>query len=312
MSRRKNRGLIKESEVSKLMKLSGLKNLTESFIAEQFEDEEDKMDNMDMDLPEEEPAMEVGTAEFEGTPEDVEQLVSALADVLAAHTGVDIEVDGEDMGDEDLDVDLEDEEDEEEPLELDDEDEDDELEGEEEELALERIQRGREAAPGRRDGDRTLDESIGDILNKPVKKDGDKEKEEPRPPRKPRRKPRKHSDQGAGLAQVVEGEMEEEYMMEGEEEEGEKPEDNKFELPLNKPVKHDGKKKKRTSRDDRRKPRMPKAKAKAGLARKIREGEMEEASCSDPNEYKMMEESVQNEIAKKVVAMLLEKLANKE
>lgn len=304
MSRRKNRGLIKESEVSKLMKLSGLKNLTESFIAEQFEDKEENMDDMDMDvdLPEEEPAMEVGTAEFEGTPEDVEQLVSALADVLAAHTGVDIEVDGEDMGDEDLDVDLEDEEGDEEPLELDD--KDDELEGEEEELALERIQRGREAAPGRRGLGESI--SIGDVLNRPaVKKDGDKEKEEPRKSRKPRRKPPKPPSAGlAGkVGKVREGEMEEEYMMEGEEEEGEKPED-KFELPL-KMKGEPGKKKKRR---EPRKPRKP----SAGLAGKIREGELEEASCSDPNEYKMMEESVQNEIAKKVVAMLLEKLANKE
>ena len=97
-------------------------------------------------------------------------------------------------------------------------------------------------------------------------------------------------------------------MMEGEEEEGEKPEDKDFELPLNKPGKPDKPGSKKRTRD-RRKPRKPPS---AGLARKIREGEMEEASCSDPNEYKMMEESVQNEIAKKVVAMLLEKLANKE
>jgi hypothetical protein len=351
MSNRKN--LIKESSVSKMMKLAGLKNLREGFISERFEDEEelpaddlggDDLGGDDMDMGDE-------GGDFAGSPDDVEELVSALADVLAAHTGVDIEVEGgdmdmeDDLGDEDeLDMDMEDD--------LGDEDEElDDL--------SERHQRGREPAqnrvaegwedeePATRDPEGSSKKtgapgkpgktargtsyprrrSRKKGLEKPrryVREEEELEESDdfehplnkPGKPGKKKRKPGKPSDKvrppkkpSAGGAKVVNEE-----------------ESDDFEHPLNKPGKPGKKKRKQVKPSDKVRPPR---KTSAGGAKVVGEDyeleedmELEEdetleemEQCDgygkDPNKY-TMEESVQNEIAKKVVAILLEKLKNKE
>ena len=110
----KKKTLVNESVIRRWGKLANMPALTENYLDNVVEEEEDEME-MDMEAGGDE--MEAGGEE--PAPEEaeaVEKIVAAVVDAISQETGVDIEVEGEaDGGDEmDMDMDMEagDEEDE--------------------------------------------------------------------------------------------------------------------------------------------------------------------------------------------------------
>jgi len=107
MSRNKNKKpILNEGTVRRFMKLAEIESLSDPFVGDLYEEEEEDMDLGAEELPpadlggEEEADLDMGPPEGEGEV-DVEGLVSAIADAIEAETGVSVSVEGgegEEMG----------------------------------------------------------------------------------------------------------------------------------------------------------------------------------------------------------------------
>jgi|ETNvirnome_6_100_1030635.scaffolds.fasta_scaffold00058_35 hypothetical protein len=100
MSRNKNKKpLLNEGTVRRFMKLAEIDSLSDPFVDDLYEEEEEELDLGAEEMPpaelggEDEADLDMGPPEGEGEV-DVEGLVSAIADAIEAETGVSVSVEG--------------------------------------------------------------------------------------------------------------------------------------------------------------------------------------------------------------------------
>jgi len=111
---KKKAQLVSESVIRRWGKLAAMPALTENFIDNLDEMDDEEVEGEELPMPDEAEAAEMGAEEAPADPAEeaaVERIVAAVVDAISSETGVAVEVEGdagaEDLGDQSADVDLE-------------------------------------------------------------------------------------------------------------------------------------------------------------------------------------------------------------